>query len=146
MPVIVSSEAAAELEVAPVADDDRGDPQPSRASHLLREYGPPAMLALVVGALAVIMYSTHRAGHWWGDDWALYIRQAKGLLDGHPNRVLTQNEFTVNASDGPEFSPPLYPWGFPLILAPFPERLRVINGLIKPRYALLHAEATLGAI
>jgi adenosine deaminase len=30
--------------------------------------------------------------------------------------------------------------------APFPERLRVINGLIKPRYALLHAEATLGAI
>ena len=77
------------------------------------------MLALVVGALAVVMYSTHRAGHWWGDDWALYIRQAKGLLDGHPNRVLIENEFTVNASDGPEFSPPLYPWGFPLILAPF---------------------------
>ena len=24
--------------------------------------------------------------------------------------------------------------------APFPERLRMINGLIKPRYALLHAE------
>jgi len=117
--VIVSSEAAAEAEVAPVAADDRGDPQPSRASHLLREYGPPAMLALLVGALAVVMYSTHRAGHWWGDDWALYIRPAKGLLDGHPNRVLTQNEFTVNASDGPDFSPPLYPWGFPLILAPF---------------------------
>jgi adenosine deaminase len=30
--------------------------------------------------------------------------------------------------------------------APFPERLRVINGLIKPRYALLHAEESLGAI
>jgi adenosine deaminase len=30
--------------------------------------------------------------------------------------------------------------------APFPERLRIINGLIKPRYALLHAEATLGSI
>jgi adenosine deaminase len=30
--------------------------------------------------------------------------------------------------------------------APFPERLRIINGLIKPRYALLHAEQTLGAI
>ena len=24
--------------------------------------------------------------------------------------------------------------------APFPERLRIINGLIKPRYALLRAE------
>ena len=30
--------------------------------------------------------------------------------------------------------------------APFPERLRIINGLIKPRYALLHAESTLGSI
>ncbi|MCU1367377.1 MAG: add [Ilumatobacteraceae bacterium] len=28
--------------------------------------------------------------------------------------------------------------------APFPERLRIINGLIKPRYALLRAEHTLG--
>jgi len=29
--------------------------------------------------------------------------------------------------------------------APFPERLRIINGLIKPRYALLRADQTLGA-
>ncbi len=29
--------------------------------------------------------------------------------------------------------------------APFPERLRIINGLIKPRYALMNAAATLGA-
>jgi len=29
--------------------------------------------------------------------------------------------------------------------APFPERLRIINGLVKPRYALLRAEHTLGA-
>src|SRR4051794_40964967 len=118
-PVIVSSEAAADVEVEPAVADDRRDSRPSRSSRLLQEYGPPAMLAILVGALAVLMYSTHRAGHWWGDDWALYIRQAKGLLDGHPNRVLTQNQFTVNMSDGPEFSPPLYPWGFPILLAPF---------------------------
>ncbi len=30
--------------------------------------------------------------------------------------------------------------------APFPERLRIINGLIKPRYALLNAEQSLGSI
>ncbi len=30
--------------------------------------------------------------------------------------------------------------------APFPERLRIINGLIKPRYALLNAEANLGSL
>ena len=29
--------------------------------------------------------------------------------------------------------------------APFPERLRIINGVIKPRYALLAAEQALGA-
>ena len=29
--------------------------------------------------------------------------------------------------------------------APFPERLRIINGLVKPRYALLRADHTLGA-
>jgi adenosine deaminase len=28
--------------------------------------------------------------------------------------------------------------------APFPERLKIINGLIKPRYALLNAEASMG--
>ena len=28
--------------------------------------------------------------------------------------------------------------------APFPERLKIINGLIKPRYALLRAEASMG--
>ena len=29
--------------------------------------------------------------------------------------------------------------------APFPERLRIINALVKPRYALLAAEQSLGA-
>ena len=30
--------------------------------------------------------------------------------------------------------------------APFPERLRIINGLVKPRYALLRAEQSLGSM
>jgi len=85
----------------------------------VERYAPPVLLALLVGAMVALMYATHRAGHWWGDDWALYVRQAEGLLHGHPNRVLTENEFTVTMSDGSEFSPPLYPWGFPLMLTPF---------------------------
>ena len=28
--------------------------------------------------------------------------------------------------------------------APFPERLRIINGVVKPRYALLRAETAFG--
>ena len=78
----------------------------------------PALLALITGACALVMFATHRAGHWWGDDWALYIRQAKGLLDLDPGRVLDENSFTVDMSRGAAFSPQLYPWGFPLLLAP----------------------------
>lgn len=69
--------------------------------------------------MAALMFAVHRSGHWWGDDWALYIRQAQALLDGEPGRVLTENRATVELSQGPPFSPPLYPWGFPLLLAPF---------------------------
>lgn len=69
--------------------------------------------------MVAIMFASHRPGHWWGDDWALYIRQAKGLIDGNPGRVIDDNLFTVENSRGPAFSPPLYPWGFPLLLAPF---------------------------
>ncbi|MEO6651563.1 MAG: hypothetical protein ABIP17_02790 [Ilumatobacteraceae bacterium] len=78
-----------------------------------------AALALVVGAMTAAMFASQRAGHWWGDDWALYIRQAQGLLDGSTRVVTEQNSFAVEMSRGPAFSPPLYPWGFPIILAPF---------------------------
>ncbi len=79
----------------------------------------PLYFSLMIGAMAALMFAAHRSGHWWGDDWALYIRQANGLLDGNPGRVFTENLFAVERSRGADFSPPLYPWGFPLLLAPF---------------------------
>jgi hypothetical protein len=78
---------------------------------------PGAGLALVVGLIAAVMLGSRRPGHWWGDDWALYIRQAEGLLHLNPGEVARANEFTVGQSSGAPFSPPLYPWGFPLALA-----------------------------
>jgi hypothetical protein len=119
--VTASSAAAADADVLEAADHvapTQAGPRPRR-SRPAHQYLTAGVLALLIGALVTIMFASHRSGHWWGDDWALYVRQAKGLLDGHPNRVLTENEFTVTASDGSEFSPPLYPWGFPIILAPF---------------------------
>ncbi len=85
----------------------------------LTPYVAPAALALIVGGMAAIMFASRQPGHWWGDDWALYLRQANGLLDGDPAMVIDTNRFTVEMSRGAVFSPPLYPWGFPLILAPF---------------------------
>lgn len=82
-----------------------------------RELIPPALLALVIGAIAAVMLGSRRPGHWWGDDWALYIRQAEGLLHFEPGKVARANEFTVTNSAGAAFSPALYPWGFPFLLA-----------------------------
>jgi len=77
-----------------------------------------AVLALVVGGMVAVMYASHRSGHWWGDDWALYIRQAQGLLDADPGRVFDENRFAIEASRGAPFSPTVYPWGFPALLSP----------------------------
>lgn len=100
---------------AAVSDDAVADSGDRGWSSILTS----AALALILGAMAAAMFASHRAGHWWGDDWALYIRQAQGLLDGDPGRVIDENLFTVETSRGAAFSPPLYPWGFPIILTPF---------------------------
>ncbi|HUF99752.1 MAG TPA: hypothetical protein VMM60_16620 [Ilumatobacter sp.] len=76
-----------------------------------------AALALIIGTMLAIMFAVQHRGHWWGDDWALYIRQAEGLLDGNPGKVGDENVFTTTMSAGAPFSPGLYPWGFPFLLA-----------------------------
>ncbi len=78
-----------------------------------------AVLACVVGVAALVMLLARRTGHWWGDDWALYLRQADALLHADAGRVAAENRFTVDQSLGPPFSPPVYPWGFPIVLTPF---------------------------
>jgi hypothetical protein len=101
-----------------VHDDAVGDTAPAGGA-FLRDHAEWLVLTLVVVAAVAAMFASHRHGHWWGDDWALYVRQAKGLVDGNADQVRLDNEFTVTVSPGTEFSPPLYPWGFPLMLAPF---------------------------
>lgn len=100
----------------------------------LQPYIAPFALALIVGVMCALIYASRRDGHWWGDDWALYIRQAQGILDGNTDAVAAQNEFTVTRSAGAPFSPPIYPWGYPAVLAAFipflgesVDRLWIIN-------------------
>ncbi len=61
----------------------------------------------------------HHLGHSWGDDFTLYLRQAKSLLTGNIGQVIGDNQFNVSNAAKPGFSPVAYPWGFPLLLAPF---------------------------
>jgi hypothetical protein len=67
------------------------------------------------GVLAVML---HRAGHTQGDDFTLYLRQARSIFDGDIGQVVADNRFAVLNSDG-SFSPIAYPWVWPLMLSPF---------------------------
>ncbi len=72
----------------------------------------------LVAAIAAVAVALHRQGHALGDDYALYLRQARSLFDGDPAQVVSDNRFTVLNSKG-RISPYAYPWGWPLVLAPF---------------------------
>lgn len=74
-----------------------------------------ALSAFVVWAAG----NLHYTGHTWGDDFTLYLRQAGSLVDGNVGQVIADNHFNVDNAAKPGFSPYVYPWGFPLLLAPF---------------------------
>ena len=82
---------------------------------LLVEYLPIVGLLLVVAWFCKVFY---QPGHDWGDDFALYIHQAKGLVNGNVGEVIAQNRYAVDNSGWSSFSPLVYPWGFPLLIAP----------------------------
>lgn len=75
-------------------------------------------LPVVVIFSAFLAMSLHRTGHTQGDDFALYLRQARSLFDGDVGQVVADNRFAVLNSDS-GFSPIGYPWVFPLLLSPF---------------------------
>jgi hypothetical protein len=74
--------------------------------------------AVALAGLAVLATALHRHGHAQGDDFALYLRQARSIFDGDMGAVIADNRFAVLNSDT-AFSPIGYPWGWPLVLSPF---------------------------
>ena len=75
-------------------------------------------LPVVVAMAALLAVALHRNGHTQGDDFALYLRQARSLFDGDIGQVVADNRFSVLNSDS-GFSPIAYPWVWPLLLSPF---------------------------
>ncbi|MGE5211884.1 MAG: hypothetical protein ACM3MM_11510, partial [Acidobacteriota bacterium] len=82
--------------------------------HMARRLALPAIVAIG----AVLAVQLHRTGHTQGDDFALYLRQARSLFDGDIGQVVSDNRFAVLNSDS-GFSPIAYPWVWPLLLSPF---------------------------
>lgn len=74
-------------------------------------------LTVVVVAAGLVATNVHRTGHTQGDDFALYLRQAKSVFDGSMSRVIIDNRLLADNSTG--VTPGMYPWGFPLLLSPF---------------------------
>jgi hypothetical protein len=79
-------------------------------------YAIPLAMVLITAWICV---HNRFGGVDWGDDFALYLRQAKALAFGNIGEVLQQTRFSVDNSGWSSFSPYSYPWGWPLILAPF---------------------------
>ncbi len=91
-------------------------------------------LAVILVGVAMAAVALHRDGLNWGDDYTLYLRQAHSLFDGNIGQVVADNHFNVDNAAKPGFSPYVYPWGWPLLLAPFlrwwgldPARLELVG-------------------
>lgn len=68
--------------------------------------------SVIVGSFFIL-----RAGHRLNGDYALYICQAKSLLSGSQWGVFEDMKEMIHMSTYPYYSPIVYPWGFPLLLA-----------------------------
>ena len=90
------------------------------------------LLSLVLTSVTVAFFTLTR-GELWLDDFAGYLMQAKSIVTWSMADFLLHNSFTVQTSSFPP-GPAAYPWGFPLLLAPFyavfglsPMPLKLVN-------------------
>ena len=93
-------------------------------------------IGVVVVVVIICRYNQH-GGHDYGDDFALYIRQARAITHWDIHQVVSQNEFALKYSSWHTFSQSIYPWGFPIILAPFYAAAGIDYSLFKLVEALL---------
>ena len=64
-----------------------------------------------------LVFSSIHSGHNWGDDFALYIKQAIQISNGESlNKIYDWNKISMQSSVN-EIGPYLYPNGFPFLLS-----------------------------
>ena len=76
------------------------------------------LTAVIVPAVFIVCFLNLAEGHDWGDDFALYIGQARAITEFELDPVVQSNIYSIENSSWSSFSPVAYPWGYPLILAP----------------------------
>ena len=98
MPVVAGqerSDAASGRGATTVARDPNRRPTAPAVAGAVRDDGP---FVVLLGATFVLCLFLLRPGHDWGDDFALYIHQAKALAQGDVQALYRQNQFTVEQS------------------------------------------------
>jgi hypothetical protein len=76
----------------------------------------PVALILSGSAVVVLLVGILTKGHYWGDDFASYIMQARSLVESSPQAFVAVNRPIVEQSSY-LLGPVAYPWGFPVLLA-----------------------------
>ena len=66
---------------------------------------------------AALMLALVDSDHNWGGDFSQYIAQAKALIAGTIPTQIANNTLMMSLNDFP-YGPNVYPWGYPLLLAP----------------------------
>lgn len=75
------------------------------------------LLAAVITILSFLLcLLCIKNGHNWGDDFALYIEQAKAICNDRVSELYAANKYAMDHS-AMHLGPYLYPFGFPLLLS-----------------------------
>lgn len=75
----------------------------------------PVLLLVPIAILLLGMIST---GHALEGDFSLYLRQAKSICMGDAGQVFHDMQQMLSLATDKLYSPTLYPWGYPLLMAP----------------------------
>lgn len=65
----------------------------------------------ITGLSIYLITCYNKRGHYWGDDFALYISQAKAICTKTVEQTAANNKFTIDNSTLKFFSPIFAPWG-----------------------------------
>ena len=83
----------------------------------MKDLKAKTFFGVLIIVAAFMTTSSLTNGHDWGDDFAGYIMQARGVTEGISQRFIESNRYTMRQSSYP-LGPIAYPWGFPVLLAP----------------------------
>jgi len=84
---------------------------------MLRERRISLLVVCLLAILAAVHLSRLNKGHNWGDDFSAYIMQAEGIATDTTAEAYAKLSFQFSHSTL-RVGPVVYPWGFPLLLAP----------------------------